>query len=222
MTHSRASFVTHNSRLITTNNYFGGVFVKAGRNIVFTYLDFSEVIGGATAACARLPTAPAVYAFFRNIKLPHAGSANDFLTAVIEAITAHAAPNRTSKVGPLHKVTLECYSELSSNKAEALTLLAQSVPFRAFLSKIAETASLLQSPLYVGKAESLQSRIRQHLDPMSDLAVRLREADIKISGCTLVYTIVDESAVSLDGSTMTLIEEIISRLCRPGFVSRIG
>ena len=101
-------------------------------------------------------------------------------------------------------------------------MLVQDVAFRVFLSKVVETASLLQSPLYVGKAASLQGRIRQHLDPMSDLAVRLRNAGITINGCTLAYTIVDESPVPLDDNGMFLIEEIISRLCRPGFVSRIG
>jgi hypothetical protein len=189
---------------------------------VFTYLDFSEVVGGAIVACDRLPSAPAVYAFFRNIKLPAAASAEDFTAAITGAIAARAAPDRTNKVGSLHNVTLECRSALSETKAGKLVSLAQSAPFRVFLAKIVETASLLQSPLYVGKADSLQSRIRQHLEPMSDLAVRLREANITINACTLAYAIVEESPVSLTGLTMFLIEEIISRLCRPGFVSRIG
>ena len=90
------------------------------------------------------------------------------------------------------------------------------------MRQIVETASLLQSPLYVGKADKLQRRIREHLDPMSDLCTRLREADITLNGCTLVYAIVDECPVELNHQTMILIEEIISRLCRPGFVSRIG
>lgn len=84
------------------------------------------------------------------------------------------------------------------------------------------TASLLQAPLYTGKAASLQVRIRQHLEPMSDLAVRLREVDTTINGCTLAYAIVDESPMTLNANTLFLIEEIITRLCRPGFVSRIG
>ncbi len=111
---------------------------------------------------------------------------------------------------------------LQERKGEKLSVLVQDVAFRVFLSKVVETASLLQSPLYVGKAASLQGRIRQHLDPMSDLAVRLRNAGITINGCTLAYAIVDESPVPLDDNGMFLIEEIISRLCRPGFVSRIG
>jgi hypothetical protein len=189
---------------------------------VFSYIDFSDVIGGASVACDRLPAEPAVYAFFRNIKLPTLASADDFLESLVAAIGARAAPDRASKVGPLHQVTLECRSELSPRKAEKLSALVQSAAFRVFLGKVVGTASLLQSPLYVGKAASLQGRIRQHLDPMSELAARLREAEITINNCTLAYAIVDESPVPLDDQGMYLIEEIISRLCRPGFVSRIG
>jgi len=189
---------------------------------VFRYLDFSEVVGGASAACDRLPPQPAVYAFFRNIKLPALASADDFLASVVTAVSARAARNRTDKVGPLHNITLECRSELSERKAETLSTLVQTASFRAFLSKIIKTASLLQSPLYVGKAVSLQARIKQHLEPMSDLAVRLRDADLTVNGCTLAYALVDESPVPLDDPTLFLIEEVITRLCRPGFVSRIG
>jgi hypothetical protein len=190
---------------------------------VFTYLDFSEVVGGAAAACDRLPDQPAVYAFFRNIKLPppEAG-ADEFLAALNAAVSARAAPDRANRVGPLHMVRLECRSDLTPAKADRLASHAQSAPFRGFLRKIIETASLLQSPLYVGKADKLQRRIREHLDPMSDLCTRLREADITLNGCTLAYAIVDECPITLNHQTMILIEEIISRLCRPGFVYRIG
>lgn len=190
---------------------------------MFTYLDFSEVIGGAAAACDRLPDAPAVYALFRNIKLPSPSTTSSFFVASLEAaISARAAPDRSNKVGPLHQVTLECRSDLTLVKSRKLAELSQSQPFRGFLAGLVEKASLLQSPLYVGKAEGLQGRIRQHLDPMSDLAVRLRDAGIPINCCTLAYALVEKCPLALDNQTMILIEEIISRLCRPGFVSRIG
>jgi hypothetical protein len=193
------------------------------RLAVFTYLDFSKVLGGATAACARLPDQPAVYAFFRNIRVPNKDApAEEFIEAIKAAVTARAAPDRTSKVGPLHSVRLECWSDLAEPKSGNLEKMAQDPAFRGFLRNIIETASLLQSPLYVGKADRLQDRIRQHMEPMSKLAVRLREANITINGCTLAYAIVDQCPVPLNLQTMTLIEEIISRLCRPGFVYRIG
>lgn len=163
-----------------------------------------------------------MYAFFRNIRLPSSATAGDFLACLVAAIETRAAPDRTSKVGPLHNVTLESRSALSPKKIDQLSTLLQTAAFRAFLGKVVGTASLLQSPVYVGKAASLQARIRQHLDPMSPLAVRLRGADTTINACTLAYALVDESPVALDAQSLFLIEDIITRLCRPGFVSRIG
>ncbi len=80
---------------------------------------------------------------------------------------------------------------------------------------------MIQSPLYVGKASDIQVRTRQHLKPDSELAVRLRAAGIEISECTLGYAVVDPSPDASDES-MTLLEEILTRICRPGFVLRPG
>jgi hypothetical protein len=189
---------------------------------VFSYIDFLDVVGGAPAACERLPAEPAVYAFFRNIKLSPHTSPEEFVALIESAISGRAAPDRHAKVGPMHRVTLECRSELSEKKWDRLFELAGSAAFRSFLAQVVATGSLLQSPLYVGKASSLQARIRQHLEPMSDLSARLREAGITVNRCILAYALVDESPVPLTDAALFLIEEVITRICRPGFVSRIG
>lgn len=98
---------------------------------MFTYIDFSEVVGGASVACDRLPPQPAVYAFFRNVRLPSAATADDFLALLLAAIETRAAPDRRNKVGPLHNITLECRSELSAKKTEQLSTLVQTAAFRA-------------------------------------------------------------------------------------------
>jgi hypothetical protein len=189
---------------------------------VFTYVDFSEVVGGATAATERLPDAPGVYAFFRKIWISPESPVEQFLASIETAISSRAAPDRQSRVGPMHRVTLECRSELSKKKVDDLAALAVSREFRAFLARVLQTGSLLQAPLYVGKADSLQGRIRQHLEPMSDLSVRLRDADIILSRCILAYALVAETPGKLDEDALFLIEELMTRICRPGFVSRIG
>ena len=131
----------------------------------------------AATACDRLPTQPAIYAFFRNIRLPSKESPpEDFLAALNAAVAAQGGPrHEAAKWDRCTWSRLECWSELTETKSDGLNVLAQNQDFRGFLRTIIETASLLQSPLYVGKADKLQDRIRQHLDPMSDLAVRLRE-----------------------------------------------
>lgn len=187
---------------------------------MFTYVDFSRLSGGYTAACERLPEAPAVYAFFRKIQLP--SGADDFVSAILATVRQAAAPKRKSRVGPLHEVELASFSTLSDTKEKHLRQLAEDSDFREFLSLIMETSSLLQAPLYVGKAESLQSRIRQHLEPTSDLNTRLHDSNIRLTDAVLAYSVVDDPPFTLTPDVLYLIEELITRTCRPGFVSRIG
>lgn len=190
---------------------------------MFKYVFFSESIGGSAGVCQRLPTEPAIYAIFREVKLPKKEApADEFVKAVISIIEAKAAPTKKNKVGPLHQIELDSCSELSQNKTDQLSNLADCEVFRANLGAVLEKASLLQAPLYVGKADSLQSRIKQHLEPNSDLALRFREAGINIRSCILAYTVISREILKLDDKSLFLVEEIISRICRPGFVSRIG
>jgi len=84
------------------------------------------------------------------------------------------------------------------------------------------TLSAMQAPLYVGKARKLQDRIRQHFRPLSPLTTRLREFNIPLDRCVLCYCLLDESMDALSEEALVLIEDIITRVLRPGFVLRIG
>ena len=189
---------------------------------MFQYLDFSSLSGGYSAACERLPNAPAVYAFFRKIQLSEVGNGTDFVHSLLEAVRQPSAPLKRARIGPLHHIELHSFSELSLAKQHRLEVLAEDARFRNFITRIIDTSSLLQAPLYVGKTENLQTRIKQHLEPMSDLNSRLREVDIALGASILAYTVVDDGPEDLSSDVMFLIEEVISRICRPGFVSRIG
>jgi hypothetical protein len=117
---------------------------------------------------------------------------------------------------------LDNQSELSRTKKENLEEYAQSGAFRKFLAEVIAAAVPLRSPLYVGQTGALQRRIRDHLAPSSGLATRLRSADIQIEDCSLAYELMPENDLYKDEQTLTLIEEIVTRLIRPGFVGRIG
>ncbi|WP_298332362.1 GIY-YIG nuclease family protein [Asticcacaulis sp.] len=99
---------------------------------------------------------------------------------------------------------------------------AQSEAFRVFLVDVIASAVPLRAPLYVGQTGGLRRRIKDHLAPGSGLATRLRSADIQIENCTLAYRLMPDSDLYKDEQTLTLIEEIVTRLIRPGFVGRIG
>jgi hypothetical protein len=198
-----------------------------GEVSMLTYVALRDSHGGAAGLCERLPSAPAMYAWFRTIRVPENRGPDEFVRSILDAIEAPAAPDWRAKLGPMHTNTLESRSELSQSKRTLLEALAANDGFRQYTARIVEAAAVLQAPLYVGKAQDLQRRIRQHLDPMSDLSVRLREAGIRIDDCTLAYAIVDDETAVTDSwavepRVLFLIEEIITRICRPGFVARPG
>lgn len=188
----------------------------------FRYVQLSSRRGGCDAACAELPCAPAVYAWLRSVRIAPDSEPDEFIRSVVAAVEAPAAPVRTARLGHLHEVSLSSTSQLSDLKFERLRNLANSSSFRSQLAELIEHATQIQSPLYVGKALDLQARTKQHLHPGSDLAVRLRAAGIEIGECTLAYAVLEGPSDDFSTDSLTLIEEILTRVCRPGFVLRPG
>jgi hypothetical protein len=189
---------------------------------VFTYVHFARAVGGTRTVCERLPCAPAVYAWFRAIDLPLPSGSEDFVESILRLIATPAAPEHRARLGPLHSVVLESGSRLSRSKLAYLSSLAENETLRRYISLVVRRASLLQSPLYVGKARDLQQRTEQHLSPMSELAVRLRAANIDLATCTLCYTVVEDIGDDPEGHILTFVEELLTHICRPGFVLRPG
>jgi hypothetical protein len=188
----------------------------------YTRVDLSSVRGGIPIIAQRMPDLPAIYAFFRRIPSVSTGSAEQFYADILSLVEATAAPAHSNNLGPLHLVSLESRSTLSSRKREKLHELAASGQFRRLMSQVVEAATGLQSPLYVGKTVSLQTRIGQHLDPMSPLATRLRAVGIQITDCIITYTLIPAESQFYSNDTLLLIEEIVTRFLRPGFVLRAG
>jgi hypothetical protein len=127
-----------------------------------------------------------------------------------------------TSIGSLHRIALDNWSSLGPRKEEALRAHSESEEFRRLLGDIMVRSSGLQSPLYVGQTGNLRRRVSQHLDPVSDLSIRLRSVGIAIGDCVLVYTEIPRNPLFGQTQTMTLIEEILTRMLRPGFVGRVG
>jgi hypothetical protein len=185
-------------------------------------LNLAKIPGGSVIACQRLPEVPAVYAFFSQTLSVPTGDADQFFQAVIDLVERRASPTHATSIGSLHRVALDNWSSLGPRKEEALRVHAESEEFRRLLGDMVVRSSGLQSPLYVGQTANLRRRIGQHLDPVSDLSIRLRGSGIAISDCVLAYTEVPPHPLFNQPQTMTLIEEILTRMLRPGFVGRIG
>jgi hypothetical protein len=188
----------------------------------FVRINLGEVPGGLTAACQKLPNAPGIYAFFRRIPIPSADDEQAFCQTILETIGERAAPDHDASIGPLHAVSLYSFSKLPASKTELLEDLSGSNDFRRLLREVFMRLPALQAPLYVGKARKLQKRIGDHFKPLSPLAKRLRSVGIPLEQCVLYYCLLDENMDALSDEALTLVEDVITRVLRPGFVLRIG
>lgn len=188
----------------------------------FVHINLSEIPGGLSAACDKVPNAPGIYAFFRRIPALDPEDKNAFRQTILSTVAEHAAPDHSTTVGPLHSVSLYSFSKLSETREAQLEQYAESVEFRRILSEVFSRLPVLQGPLYVGKARKLQDRVRQHFRPLSPLTTRLRQVAIPLDRCVLAYCLLDENMDILSDEALVLIEDIITRVLRPGFVLRIG
>lgn len=188
----------------------------------FVTINLSEISGGLAAASEKLPNAPGIYAFYRRIPALSTTDKAAFCDAICSTIGEHAAPDHNAKVGPLHSMSLYSFSRLSERRTEWLEELAEMVEFRRVVAEVFQRLPAMQAPLYVGKARRLQERISQHFNPLSPLAIRLREVGIPLDRCILEYCLLDENMDELSDDALLLIEDIITRVLRPGFVLRIG
>src|SRR5579871_4955895 len=111
---------------------------------MLTYVAVRECPGGAGGFCERLPTAPAIYAWFRTIRIAPNQDAASFVTSVLEAIEAPAAPDWRARLGPMHRGVLESRSELAVSKRSQLELLASNEGFRRYAAEIVQAAAVLQ------------------------------------------------------------------------------
>jgi len=192
----------------------------------FKVIRMGDILGGVEAISARIPCAPAVYAFYRRLDVSADVDPEEFVAHIQGEVSCPAAPLREARVGGLHRVGLHSESTLSESKLELLRALAVGKEFRSALSSIIQHPCLLQPPLYVGKAANLQTRTRRHLDVSSPLSERLRDVGIDIKKANMVYTLIPQDNISdedqEENEAALLIEEIVTRICRPGFVLRIG
>ena len=185
----------------------------------FTYLAFGSVFGGTRAALALLPEVPSLYAFFRSVVLSPNSDSDQFSKAVLDHLESALAPEHTAKFGPLHTGRLASRPMLPPSLAQRLRSFCDTLEAREFVAALIQHATPLQAPLYVGKTNDLRRRIAEHMEPMSNLSVRLRESGLSLEKTLLSYCIFDELT---EDNEIRLLEEVLTYYCRPGFVLRPG
>lgn len=187
-------------------------------------IDCSRVRGGPDSVCALLPSAPGVYAWFRNFSPPDPdlASAQAFYQYLIHEIgKPHTIP-RQAQVGPNYMISLKSRRILPIGKSSTLLTLCESLSFRRQIHSLLGRNSLLFSqPLYIGKSDDLRRRAREHLDGRSALIERFLLAGVRIEASVLAYIVVDE-ATAADHSAELVLEDLLSRIFYPPLTERYG
>ena len=172
----------------------------------------------------------AVYAWFRDLTLSEQDltSEEKFVNTIMRWLQEPLplAENQEANISLFYKLGISIKSgSLRDKKEESLRQYAENAQIRKEIGRILEAATFLQTPLYIGKAtDRLADRVWEHVNRDTDLWNRLEEVGLSLRDCLLVYV-----PISNFGDVDTyltpleqLVEDIITRLSRPGFVRRIG
>ena len=169
----------------------------------------------------------AVYAWFRDLTLSEdvLASEEKFVSTVMELLGNPLSAKQEAHVGPFYEVGITAKpKELTQAKERALRQYAKAENTRNDIGSALEAATLLQAPLYIGKADKLANRIWNHVSRNTAFCSRIENVGLSLQDCLLAYVPIpnpDDIEVELI-SLVQLVEDIITRLSRPGFVLRIG
>ena len=169
----------------------------------------------------------AVYAWYRDLTLSEdvLDSEDKFVSTVVGLLGNPLSEKQEARVGPFYEVGIVAKSkDLTPTKEHALRQYAREKNIRNDISSALKAATLLQSPLYIGKADRLADRIWDHVNRNTALCRRIENAGLSIQDCLLAYVPIsdtDNTETELM-PLVQLVEDIITRLCHPGFVKRIG
>ena len=172
----------------------------------------------------------AVYAWFRDLTLSEEDLASEdkFVNTIMQWLEdpLPLSENQKVDISLFYKLGITIKSEkLRKKKERSLRQYAEKENIRKEIGRTLEAATFLQAPLYIGKAsDRLAERVWEHVNRDTDLWNRLEKAGLSLQDCLLVYVPISNSN-DIDADLTPLVqvvEDIITKLSRPGFVRRSG
>ncbi len=172
----------------------------------------------------------AVYAWYRDLSLSEQDIASEerFVETIKRWLDEPLplSENQVAKISLFYNLGIDIISgNLREKKENSLRRYAENVQIRNEIGNILEAVTFMQAPLYVGKASKrLAKRVWEHINRDTDLWDRLELVGLSLRECLLVYIPISDSHLPDEDLTslVQLVEDIITRISRPGFVRRIG
>ena len=196
-------------------------------NQQFEIIRFKQI--ATPEACQdALDNVTAVYAWFLDLTLSEwvLDSEEKFVNTIMQWVDSPLSEKRETHISPFYEIGLTIKSkQLTKKKEKSLKQYAEKEDIRKEIGSALEAATFLQPPLYIGKTKNrLADRVSEHVNRETPLWDRLEAVGLSLQNCLLVYMPVsDPDDVGPDVTPLVqLVEDIITRLTRPGFVRRIG
>lgn len=170
----------------------------------------------------QLNDSSAVYFFYFNFFSYFTENIDDLYANIIYLIEKSFHEPKEKNFGDYYRIILTLTGQkLPDKKLEQLRAFLEDDGLRNFenTKHLFSILQEMQSPIYIGKASRLKTRISQHLKLSSDLCKRLALNDIDIFNCKLKFYYVNDN---LPDNVNNLFEDIATRILKPGFVRRIG
>jgi hypothetical protein len=175
-----------------------------------------------------VPSTSAVYAWKRKFRPPAKVLADpvalgDWIAATVKTPSAILPPRELSHYLLLHGISIGG-AALTENKLSTLKEWVTDAKSRRWLLSMVQSIEVLAPPIYIGEADDLARRVKDHLAYKTDFSLILRDKlNLEWQDCELWYCSLPEECLAIDAKRRrTLVELMVARLTVAGCTSRPG
>jgi hypothetical protein len=167
-----------------------------------------------------IPTSPGVYSWYRRLSVDEL-TPDTFRSTLSGRLNEDSlVPSFVGKAGPFGISIGPGTFDLTDAKVGITNRVCRSKQRRSRFAYALLVSSIFQPPMYIGKANELRSRIKDHRDGITDFADRIKPYKLMPDELVVAYVYFD--AGSMPEKTNELLEYVLSVLATPPFVERRG
>jgi hypothetical protein len=165
-----------------------------------------------------IPKKPGVYSWYRRLSVDDVSPADFKKTLAARMHTNTVLPTFLGTSGPYAVGLSPNKNKLSPKKEPLADAVAKTLRRRSRFAHALLVASIFQAPMYVGKADDLRVRIKDHCDGNTGFSKRMTKRNLMPNELVVAFISFD----SLPARTNELLEYVITILATPPFVKRRG
>ena len=165
-----------------------------------------------------IPKKPGVYSWYRRLSVDDVSPQEFKKTLAARMHTNAVLPTFLGTTGPYAVGLSPNKSKLSPKKEPLADAVASVQLHRSRFAHALLVASIFQAPMYVGKADDLRVRLKEHRDGNTGFSKRMINRHLMPNELVVAFVSFDK----LPARTNELLEYVITILATPPFVKRRG